>query len=577
MTDTTSRDGASAPERAGLLTAAALVLAAVVLFAGLGALPLMQPDEGRNAEVAREMHESGSWLVPTLNGNAYLDKPAFFFKCSALCFSALGVSEFAARLPSALFGFGTVLLAWGSARRSFGPRSAALAVAIIATSPMFVVFSRLVIMDMTLAFFVVAAIFAGVRAAESDGPRRHGWLVLGAAMAGLGTTVKGPVGFVLPVLVLSAWHLVEGRPREILGLFRPVPLAVFWAIALAWFIPLCRARPDFLHYGLVEETVKRMATNSTNRAQPFYFYGIVVPAGFFAWSLLLPEGIPAAWRRRKQFTPMDRLCVVWALATVIFFSLSKTKQPGYVLSVAIPLGLLVTRLFDAAWRNPSGRAAAVIRHAVVLVAGVLAVLAAGLIALPAGTLGRIFNASPGTMAMMRPMMGPVSATLAVLGALGLVAAWRRSSAISLVFFAALLPALAGPNLRVISAYAGHRSCRELARALPPVPRAAEFVCLGTLPSALPFYLGRTVTFIDDNFGELGSNYILYSLRQSHAVVNLVPLADGERWLAAQTNAMFVLASRKSRKALEPFAAARGAAIEELPGRYCGAMFPARAP
>ena len=240
-----------------------------MLFAGLGHLPLMQPDEGRNAEVAREMYESGSWLVPTLNGNAYLDKPAFFFKSAALCFSAFGVTETAARLPSALCGFGVVVLTWLFARRFF--------TAAVATSPMVVVFSRLVIMDMTLALFVVAAIFAGAMAENAgqtaglpaqrrpSAPRLF-WLAIGAAMSGIAFDVKGPVGLVLPVLVLSIWHLVEKRPRAILQMLHPLPFVIFWAIALAWFVPLCRARPDFLHYGLVEETINRLATNSTKRA-----------------------------------------------------------------------------------------------------------------------------------------------------------------------------------------------------------------------------------------------------------------------------------------------------------------------
>jgi len=570
MTDDNSTARGALP-----LTVAAFALAALMLFAGLGALPLMQPDEGRNAEVAREMHEAGSWLVPTLNGNAYLDKPAFFFKASALCFSAFGVSEGAARLPSALSGLGAIILAWLFARRAYGARTAAMAVAIIATSPMFLAFSRIVIMDMTLAFFVVAAILAGARAEEFDGSRRLRWIIAGAVAAGLATVVKGPVGFALPVVVLAVWHIVEKRPRAILRLFHPVPLAVFWAIALAWFIPLCLARPDFLHYGLVEETLKRAATNSTNRAQPFYFYGYVVPAGFFAWSLLFPEGVIAAWRGRKRFTATDRFCIVWTIVVIVFFSLSKTKQPGYVLTIAIPIGLLIARLFHAAWNDPGGRAAGLIRRAIFVVAGILIVLSAGLLALPPALIARIFGASPGTMATMMPVLGPISAALALLGVLGIMAALRRSAAISLLFFAALLPALFVPNLRAITAYAGHRSCRDLVRSLPPMQPETEIVCLGMLPSALPFYLGRTVTFIDADFSELGSNYILHTLKQTNAVThNLVHMKDLDAWFGGKTNAMFILGSKKTREQLEQLAAARGVTVQAY-DRQFGVQIPSK--
>ena len=157
--------------RFNLLTGLAVVVVLVTLFARLGELPFRDPDEGRNAEVAREMNLSGSWLVPTYDGLAYLDKPAFFFRAVATSFSIFGESETAARLPSAVFATLLLVMLFAFCRREYPePKTAALAVIITATSPLFFVLARHVIFDMTLAFFVCAAIFCAYLAEGVVGP-----------------------------------------------------------------------------------------------------------------------------------------------------------------------------------------------------------------------------------------------------------------------------------------------------------------------------------------------------------------------------------------------------------------------
>jgi 4-amino-4-deoxy-L-arabinose transferase-like glycosyltransferase len=129
----------------------AFLVAGTVLFAGLGAVPLMQPDEGRNAEVAREMAVNGSWLVPTLEGHPYLDKPAAYFAAVALSLKALGTNEWGARLPSALCGLAILACLYGFARRFYDGVTAAPVVLAVGTMPLFIAFSRIVIMDIALA------------------------------------------------------------------------------------------------------------------------------------------------------------------------------------------------------------------------------------------------------------------------------------------------------------------------------------------------------------------------------------------------------------------------------------------
>jgi len=200
-------------QRSRFLVVLAVFISTLTIFARLGQLPLRDPDEGRNSEVAREMQRSGAWLVPTYDGLAYLDKPAFYFKAVALSFSVFGSSEAAARLPSALSGFALLAMLFAFCRREYQPATAAIAVIIVATTPLFFAFARHVIFDMALAFLVCAAIFAGYLAEGAEGRRRKGWYLAGAAAAGFATLVKGPIGFLLPTLVTKV--LMRGAPWNV--------------------------------------------------------------------------------------------------------------------------------------------------------------------------------------------------------------------------------------------------------------------------------------------------------------------------------------------------------------------------
>ena len=174
------------------------LLALGIVFAALcfrlGYLPLLAPDEGRNAEVGREMRESGAWLVPTYNGVDYLDKPAFYFKAIALSLTVFGNNETAARIPSVVFGLALLAMVFGFCRKVHGTRCGLLAVIVVATMPLFLVNARTVIFDIALAFFVCGAIFSGYLAEATEGKARRNWYLLGAASAGLATTASAGQG-----------------------------------------------------------------------------------------------------------------------------------------------------------------------------------------------------------------------------------------------------------------------------------------------------------------------------------------------------------------------------------------------
>jgi 4-amino-4-deoxy-L-arabinose transferase-like glycosyltransferase len=553
-----------------------LVLAVIwfALFFELGRLPLIQPDEGRNAEVAREMNESGAWISPSYDGMVYLDKPAFYFKAVALSLAAFGDNETAARLPSALFALAMLAIVFAYCRHAYGARCAVMAVIIIATMPLFVINARTVIFDIALAFFESAAIFAGFLAEECEGKSRRNWYLLGALSAGLATLVKGPVGFLIPGLVLFVFNRVEGRRGVWKRFFAPLNLLVFFGVTLPWFIGLSLQHPDFPYYGLVEESFHRFTTTSFHRAQPFYFYALIVAGLFLPWSLILPEAAVAAWKNKKAMSSADRLCLTWAIVVVVFFSLSKSKLPGYILTATVACGILTARFFERAMENPGNKAARIIFRAAAILAAlsflaaIVVIVASPLMSLLAGP----FGISVADAAALGRHFTASIILLIVLAALGLLSRYRRDAGLCFLFFAICPLLVFTMNLGTAEVIFNAKSGRELSKTIPALPPGTRLVFLECFPSDLPFYLERTVTVITKDGTELKSNYILFRLANSPAwPASLVPQTNFDQYISQRKCPVYILTSENNRTELEG-TGIRPADIQRLNPPYIGALF-----
>jgi 4-amino-4-deoxy-L-arabinose transferase-like glycosyltransferase len=548
-----------------LLATLTVVIAFVTLGFGLGHLPLLQPDEGRNAEIAREMKESDAWLVPTYNGVDYLDKPAFYFKVVALSMAAFGDNETAVRLPSALFAAGLLAMGFAFCRRVYGSsRVAWLAVLVVATMPLYFGHARIVIFDMMLTFFVCGAVFAGFLAEETEDRARRNWYLLGAASAGLATLVKGPVGFAVPLLVLLVSNWVTGRRDAWKRILSPLNLLAFFAVTLPWFVGLCLARPDFFYYGLVEETFNRFASaEHFHRDKPFYYYVLLVAGTFFPWSLLLPEAIVAWWRRRWLRHRADVLCAVWCVTVILFFSISKSKQPGYILSVSVACGILAARVVAAAWANPAGRAGWLLRRATMAFAA-LCLVALAFVALLQFWAGEA----------VRLLVWPLTIFFSASVLMGAAALFRRSAQLGFFSLAIFFPLFLIFDTHVLDMALESRSGRATADLLRMLPRDTELATLKFFPNGAPFYLGRTLTLITADGGEL-SNYIPYRLHhRAPWPTNIVAVVELDHWLDSRRTPVFLLARSKDREWLQKIATARGASVEALSPRYVGVALPA---
>ena len=499
------------------------VLAGCLFLPGLGSLPLLEPDEGRNAEVAREILASGDWITPHYDGLPYLDKPVVFFCLVASSFKLAGLHEWSARAPSALMGLCLLLLSWFLARRMFGDSTALRAGVIIATSPLVMIFSRLVIFDMTLAFFITLAMvsFWFAEAAEF---RRPGLDIAMFLAVGLATITKGPVGFLLPLLSITIYQALRGRFGDLKRLRWGLGCAVFLAVVLPWFIAISIRHPDFPRYALLEESLARFSGGLVHRKGGLLYYFPVYLVGFFPWSIFL---LWAGWSRHKRwkeirlgsFSP-NLYLLTWSAVTFAFFSLSRSQLPGYFLPAIVPLGILMAKAWDDVASQGS------IRSPDWLTAGLASLLGIGLIVAASSQLA-IFSSAhsplakklpPTVFALLKPSIlytGLILAALAIVGRN--IAARARGKSLSvaaLVLLALTSPALLARWIAPLRAYAETNSSRRLAYTILSSPeRELPIYGYYYFRTSLPFYLRRSVGLVTTDGNELTSNYLAWRVRQ----------------------------------------------------------------
>ncbi|HXV62042.1 MAG TPA: glycosyltransferase family 39 protein [Vicinamibacteria bacterium] len=561
-------------------TLLAFGFAAGLMFGRLGELPLVDPDEGRNAEVAREMGASGSLLVPTYNGMPYLDKPALYFLFVAASFAGFGHSELAARLPSTLFAMALLVVVYRFARREYGERAAGLAVVIAASMPLFLAFGRIVMFDMPLTFFLCAAIVCGYRAEETDGARRRRWYQAGAALSAGATLVKGPVGFILPFLVLSSFAVVERRKGVMRRLLAPSNLAIFMALVLPWFVGLSLSRPDFPYYGLVKESLERFTTPAYQRTGPVYYFVPVLLAACFTWSCLFPGGAVLAWRRRASFRRADRFLIVWALVVTLFFSISQSKLPGYVLPAAVALAMLLARLFDGALDRPRSDSARVVRWgmAVLLVASTTTGMAVFLDARSPDPLFSYFGEPGHDYLRARAYLPELLPTFVLLAIASAVALAVRRTRFSLGVFSMFPVCLLTVSFSGLESYAFAASSAGLAERVRSLDADARVGCLECYPTGLAFYLRQPLFVVTADGRETTSNYIpFYLAREAEWPCEAVPVSRLAGWLDARKSETLLLARRDRWPVLWRLAEARGLDVVTLGPEWRGLLVPPPSP
>ena len=315
-----------------------------LFFFGLGYFGLLGADEPRYAQVAREMLWRHDWVTPTLGGKPWLEKPALYYWQAMLAYRVFGVSDWAARLPSAVDATLMVVAIYLFLRR-FRP-GFQLDGALIAASMAGVIgFARAAATDMPLASSLTIALLAWYAWHESAAKKYLAWFYV---FLGLGALAKGPVAPFLAVLIVGIFAVAKGEYR----LFRRtlwIPgVALFAVIALPWYVLVQARNPQFFRVFILEHNLSRFGSNLYHHQAPFWYYAPVVLLGLVPWVIFVLAAIAASarawWAQKRQMLQsgdaLDIFCVIWMLVPTLFFSLSQSKLPGYVLPV-LPAGAVL--------------------------------------------------------------------------------------------------------------------------------------------------------------------------------------------------------------------------------------------
>jgi 4-amino-4-deoxy-L-arabinose transferase-like glycosyltransferase len=290
--------------------------------------------------------QSGDWLTPHYNYEPRFQKPVLFYWLVSATYVAAGIGEAQARLWSALAGVGLALLTAAAGRRWRDGPTGVLAGAMVATSFGYFSIGRLALPDLPLAFFVTLTIFAALVGTLDDPARTHRWLVLSGVGAGCGFLTKGPVGLLIPALVLlPIWWLERRR-----AVVRPSALALATLVAavvgVPWYVAMWLTHGRaYLDSFFVGDNLERFATSRFNDPRPVWFYVPILLGGMLPWTPLLAAGVPpsfSALRRRAAPGPIVRRLLVWTILPLLFFTASIGKQPRYILPVLPPLALLLS-------------------------------------------------------------------------------------------------------------------------------------------------------------------------------------------------------------------------------------------
>lgn len=474
--------GPSVARQAAAWTALALIAASWIALCGFRSL--FNPDEGRYAEIPREMLATGNWVVPHLDGLAYIEKPPLQYWATAVCYEVLGESVWSARLYTGLCGLATVLVTMLLARRLWGTAAAWRSGIVLASSMLVLIMSHQLTLDMSLTLYMTLTLAAfciaqDPRAAPSA---RRGWMLLAWASAAAAFLTKGLIAGVLPVLTLIAYSVLHRDASPWRRLHPLAGLALFLALTLPWLVLIQHRLPSFFDFFFVREHFERYLTPVEQRYQPWWFFGEVLAAGSLPWLLPALRALLTGWRAREAPGQFDarRLLWVWSLVVLAFFSASDSKLIPYILPMFPAVALLIGTAEER-------RLAADLRATGVALALLGLALAVGDALLPrvlhvAATAPYFLGIrAPLALIALAALAGGAAAAVrpcaAIIGAVGYVS-------FAGVFWAACLLA---------PLYSGAPLAEQLSPALREAP---DLYSVRMYDQSLTFYLRRTATLVD---------------------------------------------------------------------------------
>jgi 4-amino-4-deoxy-L-arabinose transferase-like glycosyltransferase len=322
-----------------------LLAVALIWFGNLEYRKLVKPDEGRYAEIPREMVVSGDWTTPRLNELKYFEKPPLQYWATATAYTLFGEHQWTSRLWAALTGFLGVLFAGYAGTRLFGREAGIYAALLLGGSMLYSMMSHINTLDMGVTFFISAGIFSLLLAQkEQQVARRRNWMWLAWAALALAVLSKGLMGVILPGAALFLYSVLN---RDIVIWKRMhwvSGITIFLLVAAPWFVLVIKANPEFFDRFFIYEHYTRFTTTVHGRYQPWYYFVPVLLLGMLPWVFLMFDTLVRTWkdtaRQAREFSP-ERFLLVWAVFIYLFFSVSGSKLPSYLLPMFPALALLM--------------------------------------------------------------------------------------------------------------------------------------------------------------------------------------------------------------------------------------------
>jgi 4-amino-4-deoxy-L-arabinose transferase-like glycosyltransferase len=327
-----------------------VIAVAVIWFSNLEYRKLIKPDEGRYAEIPREMVVSGDWTTPRLNDLKYFEKPPLQYWATATAYEVFGEHQWTSRLWTGLTGFAGILLVWFAGLRLFGREAAGYAAVLLGSSMLYVLMGHINTLDMGVTFFLTLGI-AGLLLGQTqtDTKIQRNWMLLAWAALGLAVLSKGLMGLVLPGTALFLYAVVQRDFSVFKRMHWLAGLALFMLITAPWFYLVMKANPEFFQRFFIYEHYTRFTTKELGRFQPWYYFIPVLLSGMLPWTVLMFDALINTWRRSKlprddfkdkAFNPA-RFLLVWAVFIYVFFTISDSKLPSYLLPMFPALALLM--------------------------------------------------------------------------------------------------------------------------------------------------------------------------------------------------------------------------------------------
>ena len=321
-----------------------LLILGGLFFIFIGHRPLFVPDEGRYAEIAREMAISKDYVTPYLNGIQYFEKPVLFYWLGSFAIQLGGPTLWVIRSINACLGLIGILLTYFTARKLYDRTTGLLSAFILGTSILYFVMTQMVSLDLGVTVFIAASLYAFLLGLKQSSHLKQKNYLWGAAVtAALAVLTKGLIGILFPLMIIVTFIAMVGEWRIIKRLPILSSFSIFLLIAAPWHIVAQLHHPEFFHFYFIMQHLERYTSIGIGHYQPVWFFIPILCIGFFPWILFLPQTIlmhwPQSFKTRKEYH-VEIFFLLWILLIIAFFSFSKSKLIPYILPIFPPLSIL---------------------------------------------------------------------------------------------------------------------------------------------------------------------------------------------------------------------------------------------